>query len=114
MKIELPQQIFETFLNIEFHENPSSGSRVVSCGQTGGRTDRYDETKCRFSPFCKLAQEQYFYSIKLIFCFPFSFLLNIFDIPYDAWNRRPVLCLASTYKRQQRILWIRLSFPRRI
>jgi len=25
--------------NIKFHENPSSGSRVVPCGGTDGRTD---------------------------------------------------------------------------
>jgi hypothetical protein len=34
---------------IKFHENPSSGSRVVSCGPTEGRTDgqahRHDEAK---------------------------------------------------------------------
>jgi hypothetical protein len=32
---------------IKFHENPSSGSRVVPCG----RTDRHDETHCGFSQF---------------------------------------------------------------
>ena len=30
--------------NIKFHEDPSSGSRVVSCR----RTDRHDEANCRF------------------------------------------------------------------
>jgi hypothetical protein len=33
------QQIFENYSNIKFHENPSSGSQVVPCGQTDGRTD---------------------------------------------------------------------------
>jgi len=33
------QQIFEKYWNIKLHENPSSGSRVVRCGQT----DRYTE-----------------------------------------------------------------------
>jgi hypothetical protein len=32
--------IFEKSTNIEFHENPSSGSRVIACGQTNGRTDK--------------------------------------------------------------------------
>jgi len=27
-------QIFEIYLDIKFHENPSSCSRVVTCGQT--------------------------------------------------------------------------------
>jgi len=30
----LSRQIFENYSNIIFHENPSSGSRVVPCGQT--------------------------------------------------------------------------------
>jgi hypothetical protein len=28
------RQIFKKYSNIKFHENPSSGSRVVPCGQT--------------------------------------------------------------------------------
>ena len=34
-------KIFERSLNIKFHENPSRGSRVVSCGQTVRQTDRH-------------------------------------------------------------------------
>jgi hypothetical protein len=34
MKFEFSRQIFEKVLNINFHENPSIGSRVVPCGQT--------------------------------------------------------------------------------
>jgi len=34
-------------LSLKFHENPFSGSRVVSCGQT----DRHDEVNSRFSRF---------------------------------------------------------------
>ena len=34
MKLEFSEQIFEKCSNIEFHENTSSGSRVVPCGQT--------------------------------------------------------------------------------
>jgi len=39
MKLEFSRQFFEKYPNIEFHENPSSGSRVVPYGQTDGRTD---------------------------------------------------------------------------
>jgi len=39
MKLEFSQQTFEKYSNIKFHENPSSGSRVVTCGQADRRTD---------------------------------------------------------------------------
>jgi len=53
MKLEFPQQIFENYSNIKVHENPSSGSHVVPCGQTDGRTDKHDEANRRFAQFCK-------------------------------------------------------------
>jgi hypothetical protein len=34
MKLEFSQQVFEKPSTIKFHENPSSGSRVVPCGRT--------------------------------------------------------------------------------
>ena len=41
MKLEFSRKIFEKKkFNIQFHENPSSESRVVSCGRTDGRTWR--------------------------------------------------------------------------
>jgi len=40
MKPEFSGQIFEESSNIEFHENPSSGSGVIPCGQTNGRSDK--------------------------------------------------------------------------
>jgi hypothetical protein len=63
MKLELSRHIFGKHPNIKFHGSPSSGSRAVACGQTdkhtGGQTDshtdRHDETKSRFSKFCKRA-----------------------------------------------------------
>jgi hypothetical protein len=36
---------------MNFHENPSSGRRVVSCGQT----DRHDKANSRFSQFFERA-----------------------------------------------------------
>ena len=39
MKFEFSVQIFEKHPNIKFHENPPGGSRVVTRGRTGGRTD---------------------------------------------------------------------------
>ena len=43
MKFEFSQQIFEKYSNIKHHENPSSWSRVIPCGQT----DRHDEANIR-------------------------------------------------------------------
>jgi len=38
--------------NTKFHENPSGGNLVVSCGRTVGQTDRHDEDNK--SPFAIL------------------------------------------------------------
>ena len=40
MKLEFSRHILEKYSNIKFQENPSSGSRVVPCGQMDGRTDK--------------------------------------------------------------------------
>jgi len=45
MKLEFSEQNFEKYSNIKFHDNPSSGNRVVACGQT----DRHDEANSSFS-----------------------------------------------------------------
>ena len=39
MKLEFSGRSLIKYSNIKFHENPSSGSRVVSCGQTDGCKD---------------------------------------------------------------------------
>jgi hypothetical protein len=33
MKLEFPEQVLEKYANIKFHENPSSGNRVVPYGR---------------------------------------------------------------------------------
>jgi hypothetical protein len=48
---EIYRQIFEKCPNIKFHENSFSESRVVSCGLTDRRTDRYKEADSRFQNF---------------------------------------------------------------
>ena len=57
MKLEFSQQIFGKNSNIKVDQNPSSGSRVVPCGQKHGQTDRWteghDEANSRFSQFCE-------------------------------------------------------------
>jgi hypothetical protein len=39
VKLEFSGRIFQKYSNMKFHENPSSGSRVVPCGQTDGQAD---------------------------------------------------------------------------
>jgi hypothetical protein len=51
MKLEFSRQIFEISSNIKFHQNPSSGSRVVVQRRTDGRKDEHDEANIRFSQF---------------------------------------------------------------
>jgi len=43
--------ILEKYLNVKFHQNPSSGIRVVPCR----RTDGHDEANNRFSQLCESA-----------------------------------------------------------
>ena len=38
MKLEFSRHFFERYKNIKFHDNLSSGSRVVLCGQKDGQT----------------------------------------------------------------------------
>jgi hypothetical protein len=56
-KVEFSRTIFGKPTNIEFHENPSSGIRVVPCGWIGGetnrQTDRHDEANSRLLQFCE-------------------------------------------------------------
>jgi len=54
MKLKFSQQIFEKYSNVKFHENPSSGSRVVPRGQIDGRTDM-TKLIVVFSQFCERA-----------------------------------------------------------
>jgi hypothetical protein len=54
MKLEFSGQNFAKYSNIEFHQNPSSGSQVVPFGQTDG----HDEAGSRFSQFCESAWKQ--------------------------------------------------------
>jgi hypothetical protein len=39
MKLEFLDRFYPKYSSIKFHEIPSSGSRVVSCGETDGQTD---------------------------------------------------------------------------
>jgi hypothetical protein len=60
MKLEFSRRIFETYENIEFHENPSDMTQVGSCRQT----DRRDETNSRFSRL-KYRQRDYVFVVLL-------------------------------------------------
>jgi hypothetical protein len=52
MKFQMSRQIFEKYQNIKFYKNISSGSRVVSCGQTNGQVDM-NKLKVAFHNFAK-------------------------------------------------------------
>jgi hypothetical protein len=54
MKLEFFRQIFEKSSNTKFHENPSSGSRVVQCG----RTDMMKLIVVAFRSFANAAKNQ--------------------------------------------------------
>jgi hypothetical protein len=43
MELEFFRQVLEKSSIIKCHANPSSGKRVISCGQTEERTERHDK-----------------------------------------------------------------------
>ena len=47
IKLEFSRQVFKNVSRMKFHQNRSSGSRGVPCGQTDGR----DEANSRLSQF---------------------------------------------------------------
>jgi hypothetical protein len=51
MKVVFSRQVIEKYSNIRFHENLSSGSRVVPRGQTDGRSDRHGEPDSCYNCF---------------------------------------------------------------
>jgi len=57
MKLEISAKIFEKYLNVKFHENPSKGGRVFPCGRKDEllerRTGRHDEANSSFPQFCE-------------------------------------------------------------
>jgi len=53
IKLEFSRQIFDKFSNIKFHENPSSGSRVVPYEQADRGADKQHEANSRPSHFCE-------------------------------------------------------------
>jgi len=53
MKLEFSWHIFEVCVNIKFHENLSSGSRAIPCGQM----DRCDKANRDFVQFYEHAQK---------------------------------------------------------
>jgi len=53
MKIAFSRQISEEYSSIKFHDNPSSGCRVL-CGQANRQTDKH-EPNSHFSNLCERA-----------------------------------------------------------
>jgi hypothetical protein len=62
IKFEFCRLIFVKTSSIEFHENSSSESQVISRGQTNAQTDRqtdkYDESNSSFLQFRKIANKR--------------------------------------------------------
>jgi hypothetical protein len=75
MKLEYSKQIYEKNSGINYRENPSSGSRIVPCGQAKGQTDRHDDANSRLSTCLKMCQME---AVGLGFiCTCISYLLYI-------------------------------------
>jgi hypothetical protein len=60
MNFEFSRHTFEKYSNVKFHENPSSGSRVVPYGRTDRRTDMA-KLVVSFRSFTKAPKKRYDY-----------------------------------------------------
>jgi len=69
MKLSFLRHFLEKYSDIKFHENPSSGSRVVLCCWTGRRTYIHDEGNGRFSQF----YERAYNSVMVYLCFNMNY-----------------------------------------
>jgi hypothetical protein len=84
MKLEFCRQIFKKSSNTKFHENPSSGSRVVPYGRAYRRADMTEITVA-FRKFCerapkKLIETQFITQAKVSLLLAYFFLQNKFII----------------------------------
>ena len=80
MKLDIFRQIFEKYSNIKFHENPSSGSRVVPRGQT----DRHEEANsCFFAIFRKGLKKSYTVFVTFVLFHPEYFRLSALTFPLE-------------------------------
>jgi hypothetical protein len=84
----------EKRLNIKFHQNPSSGSRVVPCGQTDGQ----DKASSCCTQFCERAHKTVFLFARAALLYvPFGIFAEhlrklTFSLITPGSRRRPFLC----------------------
>jgi len=97
MKLDFSRQSFDKYSNIEFHENPSSGSRVFHTegwtdrrtdGQKDRQTDRRDADNSGFSQFANAPK-----------------MADLFAISYSLYRQYFVVSLPKPYN----LLWSALS-----
>ena len=82
MKLAFSPQILEKRLDIKFHRNPSSGSRLVLCGPS----DRHDGANCRFSHFCERPKNEVVtftwpHYGTLYYHKPYNVIISILELP---------------------------------
>jgi hypothetical protein len=66
MKFEFSRQILEKVLNIKFHQNPSSGNRVVPCGQTDRRANGHDKLIVAVRNFANAPKNSQYVELRLL------------------------------------------------
>ena len=99
MKFECLGQTFEKYSDIKFHENPTSGSGFVLCGQTDERKDvrrdRYDETNISFSQFCGKAPKRNRKCAYVILHYYMKFGKKNYDPDVPHSMSRTIICLVQ-------------------
>jgi hypothetical protein len=100
IKLKFSRLFFEKYSNIQFHENPSCGSRVVPCGR---RTWRYQYSRTNEMHFLYLST-----------CFEHYLLVIRRRCTNNSWYIACVLCqLAATHLIGSTVLIYYNARPRR-
>ena len=89
----ISQQILGQYSDVKLHENPSSRSQVVPCGQQ----DRHDEANGRFSQLCQRALKKPSNQLTIAYFITFSY--KMIKIIFFIWRYSPHWARSSSFTR---------------
>jgi hypothetical protein len=96
-KLKISRHIFEKYSNVKFHENLSSWSIVVPCGQTDRQTDRPDEAY-NLRHFPKAPKNVWTCKITELLSFDYKYTRDVVSVQWQV--QYELIDLSSCWKLQ--------------